>query len=169
MHLSAYALWRINWIHPFVDGNGRTARIISYVILCTKFGFRLPGIKTIPEQIAAYKEPYYKALEFADKAFEAKKIDVSQVEKLIESSLTVQLETAIEGSKGVQPSTKLPSKAVIEGELLVDKVPSKEQIMFTLNINNDDKKNIFERNPVVFNGVFAIFAAIIAFLLGRYL
>ena len=23
---AAYVLWRINWIHPFEDGNGRTAR-----------------------------------------------------------------------------------------------------------------------------------------------
>lgn len=24
--LAAYALWRLNWIHPFIEGNGRTAR-----------------------------------------------------------------------------------------------------------------------------------------------
>jgi Fic family protein len=24
IHLSAYAMWRLNWIHPFTDGNGRT-------------------------------------------------------------------------------------------------------------------------------------------------
>ena len=24
--LPAYALWRLNWVHPFVEGNGRTAR-----------------------------------------------------------------------------------------------------------------------------------------------
>jgi hypothetical protein len=29
LHLSAYVLWRINWIHPFADGNGRTARMLS--------------------------------------------------------------------------------------------------------------------------------------------
>jgi Fic family protein len=23
--LPAYALWRLNWIHPFIEGNGRTA------------------------------------------------------------------------------------------------------------------------------------------------
>jgi Fic family protein len=65
LHLSAYALWRLNWIHPFVDGNGRTARIVSYLILCAKLGYRLPGTKTIPEQIAANKQPYYRALERA--------------------------------------------------------------------------------------------------------
>jgi Fic family protein len=31
IHLSAYVLWRLNWIHPFDDGNGRTARALSYL------------------------------------------------------------------------------------------------------------------------------------------
>ncbi|MEX1365172.1 MAG: Fic family protein [Nannocystaceae bacterium] len=25
-----YTLWRLNWIHPFVEGNGRTARAACY-------------------------------------------------------------------------------------------------------------------------------------------
>jgi Fic family protein len=29
VHLCAYVLWRLNWIHPFGDGNGRTARAIA--------------------------------------------------------------------------------------------------------------------------------------------
>jgi fido (protein-threonine AMPylation protein) len=27
--LPAYALWRLNWIHPFVEGNGRTASLLN--------------------------------------------------------------------------------------------------------------------------------------------
>jgi len=38
IHLAAYALWRLNWIHPFTDGNGRTARAVSYLILCVRLG-----------------------------------------------------------------------------------------------------------------------------------
>ncbi|WP_188575899.1 Fic family protein [Tistrella bauzanensis] len=57
-YLSAYVLWRLNWIHPFDDGNGRTSRAVSYVILCVKSGILLPGEKTIPEQISANKTPY---------------------------------------------------------------------------------------------------------------
>ncbi|MDB5437617.1 MAG: Fic family protein, partial [Caulobacteraceae bacterium] len=34
IHLSAYAMWKLNWIHPFTDGNGRTSRIVSYIVLC---------------------------------------------------------------------------------------------------------------------------------------
>src|SRR6266853_5258086 len=52
VHLAAYALWKLNWIHPFTDGNGRTARAISYLLLCLRLGYRLPGTNTIPEQIS---------------------------------------------------------------------------------------------------------------------
>jgi Fic family protein len=38
VHLAAYALWKLNWIHPFTDGNGRTARAISYLLLCLRLG-----------------------------------------------------------------------------------------------------------------------------------
>ncbi|MDH5529741.1 MAG: Fic family protein, partial [Paracoccaceae bacterium] len=34
IHLSSYVMWRLNWIHPFADGNGRTSRILSYMVLC---------------------------------------------------------------------------------------------------------------------------------------
>ena len=70
VHLAAYLLWRLNWIHPFADGNGRTARAISYLVLCVALGIRLPGTQTIPEQIASNKQPYYKALEAASAASE---------------------------------------------------------------------------------------------------
>lgn len=29
IHLAAYVMWRLNWIHPFDDGNGRTTRCVS--------------------------------------------------------------------------------------------------------------------------------------------
>ncbi|WP_426123209.1 Fic family protein [Pararhizobium sp. PWRC1-1] len=91
IHLSAYSLWKINWIHPFVDGNGRTSRILSYLIICAKLGYRLPGVKTVPDQIASNKHPYYKALEAADVAFSAGRIDVGELEKLVDAHLAVQL------------------------------------------------------------------------------
>jgi Fic family protein len=33
IHLAAYLMWRLNWIHPFADGNGRTSRMTSYVVM----------------------------------------------------------------------------------------------------------------------------------------
>jgi Fic family protein len=31
IHLAAYVMWRLNWIHPFADGNGRTSIILSFL------------------------------------------------------------------------------------------------------------------------------------------
>lgn len=90
-HLAAYVLWKINWIHPFVDGNGRTARVVSYIVMCAGLGYRLPGTKTIPDQIAVDKKPYYKALESADEAFNRGVVDLSELEDLINNHLAVQL------------------------------------------------------------------------------
>lgn len=36
--LSAYCLWQINRIHPFVNGNGRTARALCHYVFCAMIG-----------------------------------------------------------------------------------------------------------------------------------
>jgi Fic family protein len=91
VHLAAYALWKLNWIHPFTDGNGRTARAISYLLLCLRLGYNLPGTNTIPEQISNDKRPYYKALEAADESWVGNKIDLSKLEELLSALLANQL------------------------------------------------------------------------------
>ncbi|HVY98602.1 MAG TPA: Fic family protein [Dongiaceae bacterium] len=91
IHLAAYVMWRLNWIHPFDDGNGRTSRAVSYLVLCISSGMALPGRHTIPEQISTNKEPYYKALELADEADRDGKIDVSALEGLMSDYLAAQL------------------------------------------------------------------------------
>ena len=75
LHLAAYVLWRLNWIHPFADGNGRTARTVSYVVLSIKLDGLLPGAPTIPDQIADDKQPYYLALEAAELGVEGHATD----------------------------------------------------------------------------------------------
>ncbi len=91
VHLAAYLMWRVNWIHPFSDGNGRTARAISYSILSIRLGHRLPGVMTIPEQISENKSPYYQALEQADAAWERGHVDVTALERLLGDKLANQL------------------------------------------------------------------------------
>lgn len=92
LHLAAYILWKLNWIHPFTDGNGRTSRALSYAVLCIRLGYLLPGSFTIPEQISENKKPYYDALEKADEALATtQKVDVSALEVMLESMLAAQL------------------------------------------------------------------------------
>jgi len=102
IHLAAFLMWRLNWIHPFADGNGRTSRIISYVVLCIKSNFILPGLETIPEQIETDRNAYFEALDAADSAYADEKIDVSKMETLLESLLATQLTTAYERASGKQ-------------------------------------------------------------------
>jgi Fic family protein len=104
VHLAAYVLWKMNWIHPFADGNGRTARAVSYVVLSVKLDSILPGTPTIPEQIAADKSPYYRALEVADRAWADDKVDVSELEVVIESMLARQLINAAKEASGESAS-----------------------------------------------------------------
>lgn len=91
LQLSAYVMWRLNWIHPWTDGNGRTSRVASYLVLCVKTGFVLPGTTTIPEMIAGNKQPYYAALDAADAAWQALRVDVSEMESLLGDLLAEQL------------------------------------------------------------------------------
>jgi Fic family protein len=99
LHLASYLLWRMNWIHPFVDGNGRTARALSYLVLSVRLGYRLPGSNTIPDQIASDKNPYYRALEEADKKFSDGQIDVSNAETLLEGLLAKQLASVLRAAR----------------------------------------------------------------------
>lgn len=50
LHLAAYVMWRLNWIHPFSDGNGRTSRAASYIVLCSHIKVLLPGTPSILER-----------------------------------------------------------------------------------------------------------------------
>jgi Fic family protein len=59
--LAAYGLWRLNWIHPFVEGNGRTARATCYYLLCVRSGTLLPGRRIVPERIRDDRPSYYAA------------------------------------------------------------------------------------------------------------
>src|SRR3984957_957387 len=91
IHLAAYLMWRLNWIHPFADGNGRTSRIVSYVVLSIRAGAILPGMPTIPDQIVDNRKPYFDALDAADLAFRDGRVDVSKMEELLGALLARQL------------------------------------------------------------------------------
>jgi Fic family protein len=91
VHLAAYTMWRVNWIHPFFGGNGRTARALSYLLLSAKLGFVIPGTKTIPELIVENRDPYFESLRKADNSWGDGTVDVSAMEELMASLLAQQL------------------------------------------------------------------------------
>lgn len=103
IHLGAYIMWRLNWIHPFADGNGRTARITSYVVLSIRAGAVLPGTPTIPDQIVVNRKPYFAALDAADAAFKADNVDVSKMEDLLGELLARQLARFYDAAGGKMP------------------------------------------------------------------
>lgn len=106
----AYVLWKMNWIHPFSDGNGRTARTISYVVLSAKLDSLLPGTPTIPEQIAVDKQPYYQGLEAADEAWTTtEQVEVSKLETMLNSMLAAQLLSATKEASGEAVGAATPA------------------------------------------------------------
>lgn len=87
VELAAYALWRVNHIHPFINGNGRTARAVCYFILCVKSGGLLPGKEILPELLRRNetRERYYATLRDADRE------NLEPLINLIRELLTTQL------------------------------------------------------------------------------
>ena len=90
-YLAALALWRMNWIHPFVEGNGRTARAACYYLICLHNGGLLPGDKIVPERIRENRQPYYDALKAADQKWDEGQLDVSELATYLEGLLEAQL------------------------------------------------------------------------------
>ena len=94
VHLSAYVMWRHNWIHPFFGGNGRTSRAASYLVLCARLGYEVPGSPTVLQQIADVpksRDRYFRALEAADASDKKGRLDVSMMEDLVSDCLAAQL------------------------------------------------------------------------------
>jgi Fic family protein len=92
--LAAFVLWRLNNIHPFAEGNGRTARAAAWFVLCAKAGGWLPGARTLPELIRAERGEYLRCLQAADEAAWAGQPDVSELQSLLARLLARQLASA---------------------------------------------------------------------------
>ena len=89
--IPAYALWRLNWIHPFIEGNGRTARAACYYLLCLRHGSLLPGNIIVPERIRENRQPYYEALQAADHAWNEGHFDVTKLADYLQDLLEKQI------------------------------------------------------------------------------
>lgn len=67
--LATYVLWRLNNIHPFINGNGRTARAACYFVICLKNRGWPLGTPILPELIKRERENYCVALQHAHDTF----------------------------------------------------------------------------------------------------
>lgn len=89
--LAAFVLWRLNHIHPFINGNGRTARAACYFVVCVKSGGCLPGSTILPELLKRDRDEYVVRLKLVDQSLAAGAFDLSPLSTLIEQLLAEQL------------------------------------------------------------------------------
>lgn len=92
--LAAFVLWRLNYIHPFINGNGRTARAASYFVLCVKLGGWLPGKTILPELIRRERPVYVHALQAADQSYANGNLDLKELHALLSTLLQEQINGA---------------------------------------------------------------------------
>jgi Fic family protein len=97
--LATYVLWRMNHIHPFINGNGRTARAASYFVLCVKSGGWLPGEVILPELIRRNQAEYVSALKAVDASLAAGTLDLAPLHTLLSRLIGEQMQSA-----GVTPN-----------------------------------------------------------------
>lgn len=92
--LAAYVLWRLNWIHPFINGNGRTARVACYYVLCLSAGGWLAGTTILPELIRQNRAEYVAALKQVDASYNAGALDLTPLHTFLARLVAEQIASA---------------------------------------------------------------------------
>lgn len=92
--LAAFVLWRLNFIHPFINGNGRAARAACHYVLCLKAGGWLPGDPILPELIRSNRAEYVARLKQVDATAKAGALDLTPVHEFLTRLLDEQLKSA---------------------------------------------------------------------------
>jgi Fic family protein len=64
---AVYAHLYIAWIHPFGDGNGRTARLLEFVILASCGHVPIPAAHLLSNHYNLTRDRYYRELDLASK------------------------------------------------------------------------------------------------------
>ncbi len=94
--LAAFVLWRLNYIHPFTNGNGRAARAACHYVLCLKAGGWLPGDPILPELIKRERPEYVARLKAVDATLGAGQLDLTPLHELLVGLIDEQLASAPE-------------------------------------------------------------------------
>ena len=95
---AAYALWRLNWIHPFRGGNGRTSRAVAYQIICMSLKAMVPGTPSLPSLVLATRQDYVDALHAVDaseREADGAEPDLTPVSSYLEDLVMRQMASAV--------------------------------------------------------------------------
>lgn len=95
---AAYALWRLNWIHPFEDGNGRVARALTHLLLSVDMRLpRMPGRRSLPDRILDEPRRYWRCLEAADDFFRRhRRVNVQNLRGFVEKHMRALLREGVQ-------------------------------------------------------------------------
>lgn len=115
--LSSFVLWRLNYIHPFINGNGRTARAASYFVLCVKAGRWLEGDPILPVMLSReYRNEYVQALKAVDKSASENALDLTALQLLLTKLVNKQLGEPVPEADVVAPTENVQNDALSSGE-----------------------------------------------------
>lgn len=107
--LATLVLWKLNHIHPFINGNGRTARAASYFVLCLKAGGWPNGDPILPELLKQNRDAYVQALKAVDASVNAGTLDITPLHTLVSSLLATQLDSVIPNQNATNTAAKSDS------------------------------------------------------------
>ena len=95
-HLAAIVLWKLVWIHPFDDGNGRTARALAFLVVSLKYKILLFGSKSFTSFLRDdYANHYIDGIRHADRTFAMGKVDLLPLAELLAEIVVLQLSSRV--------------------------------------------------------------------------
>jgi fido (protein-threonine AMPylation protein) len=115
--LGAFVLWKLNFIHPFINGNGRTARAACYHVLCCKMGGWLKGDMILPEALRQNHAEYVAAIREVDSSAKAGQFTLGPLHALLQRLLMKQL--------GIEPDVSADTQA--DDQTTTDPTPQVEE------------------------------------------
>lgn len=139
--LATYVLWRLNNIHPFINGNGRTARAACYFVLCLKAGGWMRGDTILPELIRRERDEYCAHLQVAHDSFAASGApNLDLLHGLVTKLLDEQLATSPPPPAPPAAAAADPSKPTMR----VNPKSGVVQLRYTLRTQSDGRVCVWD-------------------------